>query len=104
MITSLQNPQIKELVKLHFTSKERRKSDLFAVEGFAEISHAFENKFSLKKIFVCEDLLSLKGRELLKKLKESKSTELFYIDKKCFAKIAMRGESQGLVAIFKLTL
>ena len=42
LITSIQNPKIKKLVSLQQKSAERRKEQLFVVEGQRELSHCIE--------------------------------------------------------------
>src|SRR3546814_16451930 len=55
-ISSLQNPRIKQLVKLREKSSELQKSGLFVIEGRREISMAREAGISLQTLFYCPDL------------------------------------------------
>ena len=52
MITSLQNPRIKLLVKLR-DRKMRDETGLFLIEGFRELKHALEQGITLQTFFVC---------------------------------------------------
>lgn len=55
MITSQQNNQIKQWVKLH-TRKEREKTGLFLVEGFHLIEEAFKSDWVIEQVILREDV------------------------------------------------
>ena len=94
MITSLQNQRIKDIVKLG-NSRERRKQNLFVIEGARELSLAIAGGYSVKSLFVCDDLLNRAGEGLIEKL--NIITEKVSID--VFRKMAYREESDGIIAI-----
>ena len=95
MITSLQNQQIKDVVKLN-NSRERRKQDLFVIEGARELSLAVSvGDYEIHKLFVCDELLSMEGKRIIGKLNipyEKVSAEVF-------GKMAYREESDGIIAV-----
>lgn len=95
-ITSLQNPKIKNLVALQEKSKERRKQQLFVVEGQREIRMALSGDYKLHTLFVCDDLLT--DAAVLKIVPQA---ETINVSKSVFEKIAYRGGSDGLLALFK---
>jgi len=94
MITSLQNQQIKDVVKLSH-AHERRKQNLFMIEGARELLLAIDGGYAIRTLFVCDELLRESGNELVKKLK-------FHIEKvsvDVFRKMAYRDESDGIIAV-----
>jgi TrmH family RNA methyltransferase len=98
LITSLQNPSIKNIVKLA-KSRERREQQLFVIEGARELSLALEGGYLVESVYVC--------REMFEKTKYPgvldpiEHRHLFEITPKVFSKIAYRENSDGIVAIAK---
>jgi len=94
MITSLQNQRIKDAAKLS-NARERRKQNLFLIEGVRELSLAIAGGYSIRNLFVCDELLSESGNELAHKMDiptEKVSAEVF-------RKMAYREESDGIIAV-----
>ena len=96
-IISLQNPRIKNIVRLS-KARERREQNLMIVEGFREISMAFHSGFEIKELyFTRETNLHDEALGLLDKL--PKSTIVIEVSKAVFEKIAYRENSDGLLAL-----
>ena len=57
LITSVQNPRVKQVVLLQQKSSERRKQGLFVVEGARELSHCLSHGYEADSLFVCDELL-----------------------------------------------
>lgn len=98
MISSLQNPFIKEMKKL----KDRGYRDetaLFLIEGYKELYRAFFNNVEIKVLFFCEELF-LKNNEpwLIERIKASKA-KILSCKRNVFEKIAYRDRPDGLLAI-----
>jgi TrmH family RNA methyltransferase len=93
-IISPSNPRIKNVLKLKEKSSERKLQDLIVVEGLREILMAKENGFSIKTLFVCEDIAGKKSKELV-----SSASHLVKISKEVFHKISYRENSDGLLAL-----
>ena len=53
IITSVQNPKVKKLVALQQKSSERRKEELFVVEGRRELMHCLEAGYDIDSLFIC---------------------------------------------------
>jgi TrmH family RNA methyltransferase len=94
-ITSLQNTRIKNIVALGEKPRERRKQQLFIIEGFREISMAIEGGYTLQSLFVCAELG--KAAALLDKLPYN--IAVYELSKPVFDKIAYRENSDGLLAL-----
>ena len=92
MITSLQNPAIKNVVKLS-KSKERSQQQIFVIEGARELSLAMQGNYKIDKAFVCREMFEkTKYPEVLNTLSEE---DIFEITNEVFAKIAYRENSDG---------
>lgn len=98
-ISSLQNPRIKNLLQLQ-KSSVRTKHAKFGVEGAREISRALECSFSLHECYLCPSLLSNEAKAIIDKLLAQHSNSIFEIDEKCFAKISVRKQTDGIYALF----
>lgn len=97
-ITSLQNPRIKNIVKLS-KSKERRVQNLFIIEGARELSLALAAGYEIDSVFVCPELfLKTDYPRVLKSIPENK---IFEVSKVVFEKIAYREGSDGLLTLAK---
>lgn len=92
VITSAQNPKIKDLLLLQQKSSLRREKSLFVVEGQREIQHALEAGYSISTLFYCPSIASTFNFEADKYVEV---TEALY------DKIAYRGGTEGLVAEIK---
>lgn len=93
-ITSLQNPKIKSLLALE-KPRERRKQQLFLIEGKREIEWAVEAGYKIGNLFFCDEIIA--ADEIPEKLKNEKL--LIPVSKEVFEKIAVREGSGGLVAV-----
>jgi TrmH family RNA methyltransferase len=97
-ITSVQNPRIKNLVRLREHSHRRRQSR-FLVEGHREIERAAATGWPLESLFFCEELLkSPASWELVHHLEE-RSVEVIRLGHQAFAKCAYRQGPDGLLAV-----
>lgn len=97
-ITSLQNPKIKNIVKLS-KSKERREQNLFVLEGARELTLALSAGYQVESVYLCPDLYAkTEYPDVLNGLPESKLTE---VSQSVFEKIAYREGSDGLLALVR---
>ena len=96
MITSVQNPSIKNIVKLT-KSKERKQQNLFVIEGARELSLALQSDYEVASAFVCRELFSKTDYpSVLDQFPVESVTE---ISPAIFDKIAYREDSDGIVAL-----
>jgi RNA methyltransferase, TrmH family len=93
-ITSTQNPKVKSLLALE-KPRERRKQQLFIVEGKKEIGYALEAGYKIGNLFFCEEIVS--EAELAELPLENKL--LIPISKEVFDKIAIRESTGGMIAV-----
>ena len=95
LITSLQNPTIKNIVKLIEKAAERNTQGLIVIEGEREIKLAVDAGFEIVNLFVCYHIHKGKSLDLLQ------AKEVIEVSKDVFAKIAYRENSDGLLALAK---
>lgn len=94
LITSTQNPKIKNLLALE-KPRERRKQCLFVIEGKKEIGLALEAGYKIGNLFFCEDIISLNEVKAF----ANHDPLLIPVSKEVFEKIAVREGSGGLIAV-----
>jgi RNA methyltransferase, TrmH family len=93
-ITSTQNPKVKSLLALE-KPRERRRQQLFIVEGKKEIGYALDAGYKIGNLFFCEEIVS--EAELAELPLENKL--LIPISKEVFDKIAIRESTGGMIAV-----
>ena len=96
-ISSIQNPFIKDLLKLQDKSRERKKKGFFLVEGQREISLVIDGGYEIETILFVPDMFSDENLEEL--LKHTKNC--IEITKEIYQKIAYRDTTEGVIAIVK---
>ena len=97
-ITSLQNPRVKQLVKLR-ERRDRDEAGLFLVEGYREVRRALEKSIRLHELYFCPDwFLGENEAALLDQAKQS-GAQLFELSKDAFAKCSYRDRPDGLLAV-----
>lgn len=98
LITSLQNPKVKQAVKLR-DRRERDDTGLFIIEGYRELFRAAEAKHKIKTLFICPELfLGSNEKTLIERIK-SRGGEVFLCSEAVFKKLSYRDRPDGLVAI-----
>lgn len=97
-LTSLQNPKIKQLVKL----RDRRERDImqrFLIEGYRELLRAFEANHSIESLFFCSEIfLGTNEWNLINNL-EQRGAVIYACTPEVFSKISYRDRPDGLLAI-----
>lgn len=94
-ISSTQNPLIKTIAILQEKSRERRKKELFIIEGKREISLALAGNYELEKILFLPKLINSAF------LIQFKATTLIEVSQQVYDKIAYRNSTEGILAIAK---
>ncbi len=97
-ITSLQNPRIKNVVKLH-QHRQRQRQGLFLVEGYRAIWHAVEQRYPLQEVYSCPPLYFGKNEALLLARIAAAGTEIVEVSEEVSSKMALRGRADGLLAV-----
>ncbi len=97
-ITSLQNPRVKNLVKLR-ERRARDKQGLFIAEGYRAISRAAEKGRFPSELYYCPDCFLGKNETALIQNCAAKDTQLFELAKPAFEKVSYRDRPEGLLAV-----
>lgn len=101
-ITSLQNPQIKEVLKLEKRSV-REQARLFVVEGVREVRRAMEAGLAPVHAFVCPELATAEelqpALQQLDQLARTGKTRRFTVTPEVSAKLTVREGSGGVLLV-----
>lgn len=98
VISSLQNPRVKEVVALR-NRRERDESGLTRVEGYDEIRLALEGGHKLATLFFCPELLRGEREAELLQAVERTGAELIQVSRPVLEKMAYRENPDALLAL-----
>ena len=97
-ITSLQNPRIKQLVKLR-DRRPRDEAGVFLVEGYRQIRRALEKNIQLHELYVCPEWFLGENEPALIEQAVAAGALVVELSKEAFAKVAYRERPDGLLAM-----
>jgi RNA methyltransferase, TrmH family len=101
LITSPQNPRIKQVIALR-DRKERERAGLMRVEGYEELTLAVESGAQPRTLFFCPTMFrSQEQAQLLSRI-EGSGAELIEVSERVFEKIAYRDNPDGWLATVPL--
>lgn len=93
LITSLQNPKVKNLVKLIEKSSERKAQNLIVVEGLRELGLAISAGMEIAQLYFCRAIGATEAALT--------AEQYFEVSKEVFGKMAYRENSDGYIALLK---
>jgi TrmH family RNA methyltransferase len=97
-ISSLQNPRIKQLVRLR-DRRARDEEGVFMVEGYREIFRALEKQVLFRELYFSPEWFLGENELALLDRARVAGTQLFELTKEAFAKVAYRERPDGLLGI-----
>jgi TrmH family RNA methyltransferase len=97
-ISSLQNPKVKQVVKLRQRS-HRDALGLMLIEGYREVRRALDNGFPLSVLFISPALFQGGNNEALVADARARGAEVVECPEPVFAKMAYRDRPDGLLAV-----
>jgi len=97
-ITSLQNPRVKQLVKLR-ERRDRDEAGLFLIEGYREVRRALEKGVRPQELYFAPDWFLGENEPALIDQAKQAGAQLFELSKEAFAKVAYRERPDGLLAV-----
>lgn len=97
-ITSLQNPRIKQLVKLR-DRRPRDEAGVFLIEGYRELRRALEKAIPISEVYYAPDWFMGENEGTLLDAAHRAGASLFELSKDAFAKVAYRERPDGLLAV-----
>ncbi len=95
-LSSRKNPKILNLIQLQ-KHAERRKQNLFLIEGLKEIEKAVDAGYSFRQVFFLEEILSFPRLSAL--FKGNIPEQTYTVSGEVFAKIAYRESTGGVIAV-----
>lgn len=95
-ITSLQNPQVKRLVRLR-QRRDRDAEGVILVEGARELARALQAGVQATELYLCPDLFSDEARELERQLKGA--APLTLLSRTAFEKASGRENPDGVLGV-----
>lgn len=98
LITSLQNPRVKHIVKLRDRS-ERDASCQFLIEGYRELLRAVNAGFPIESLYICEELFLGSNEKSLIDAIAKNGTPVWICSEAVFRKISYRDRPDGLLSI-----
>lgn len=97
-IVSLQNPRIKQLVRLR-DRRPRDEAGVFLVEGYRQIRRALEKGVTLTELYFSPDWYLGENEPALLAQAATAGAALIELSKEAFAKVAYRERPDGLLAV-----
>lgn len=98
LLTSLQNPRIKFLVKLR-DRRPRDREGKFLIEGYRGVRRALESGWPLAELYICPELFQGGNETALIDACAATGTLVFETTLPVFQKIAYRDRPEGLLAL-----
>ena len=96
IISSVQNPKVKQVALLQQKSLERRKSGLFVVEGQREVFHCLSMGYEVENLYCCPSLMN-------EPLDATALTVLpIEVTSQVYQKMAYRGTTEGVLAVMRM--
>lgn len=106
MLTSPDNPKIKEVIALR-KANYRRQAKRFVIEGYQEFKLALSSNVSLEGVYFHPEFFARDDERELLGQAQAKGASLFEVNERVYNKIAFGSRREGLVAIarqWKLSL
>jgi RNA methyltransferase, TrmH family len=101
MITSLQNPRVKDAIHLR-NARHRQQQKRIIIDGVRELARAIQAGVRMVEIFICEALLvSDEARSLLIAL-ETCGGEILPVSEAVFQKIAFGNRTEGVLGVAEM--
>ncbi len=91
-ITSIHNPKIKQLLRLHKAS-ERKSEGLFLVEGIKEIEIALRAGYTLHSLYINENQSNITPQKY--------NVQYYYVSQKVYERITYGIDKAGILAVFR---
>lgn len=97
-ISSLQNPRVKQLVRLRDRGP-RDEAGVFLVEGYRAITRAMERGVHPRELYYCRDWFLGGNEDAVLERARAAGAELVELGREAFAKAAYRDRPEGLLAV-----
>ncbi len=101
IITSLQNPCVKDTVRLR-NARHRQRRKRIIIDGVHELTRAISAGLHLVEIFICEPLLVSEESRSLAKALETCGGEILHVSEAVFQKLAFGSRSEGILGVAEM--
>lgn len=98
-ISSVQNPEIRELITIKEKKKGRNSSGLFVLEGLREFGLARDAGYEFTTFYICPDILPKVYWQ--EHIDMTSGISVRTVSKEVYNRIAYRGKTEGLIALTK---
>lgn len=98
LITSLQNPRVKDAAKLR-DAKARARQGRIVIDGVREIERALAAGVEPLEAFVCPELCQSSDRQSMLARLESEARQVYHVSATVFAKVAFGERAEGAVLV-----
>lgn len=95
-ITSLQNPLVKQLIRLQQKASERTKTGLFVAEGRREVSMAISHGIEIDQLLISEDIYI---GDSSYPIDIHESRKVIFVSRAVYNKLAYRKDVEGVIMI-----
>jgi TrmH family RNA methyltransferase len=95
-ISSIQNPEVRQLEHWNRKSRDRRKSGRFVLEGMRELRLALQAEYQPEKLYFCPEIVS---GETLQQLPGLKGCPLVSLSPEVYRHLAYRGKTEGVICV-----
>lgn len=98
LITSKQNPRVKQLAKLR-DRRDRDKAGVFIIEGYREVSRALDKNIAIKELYYSPDWFLGSNEPALIERAKAAGAQTYEVAKDVFTKFTYRDRPDGLLAV-----
>jgi RNA methyltransferase, TrmH family len=105
-ITSTANARIKNVVKLTNHRRHREGLQQTVVEGSREVRRCLDAAIVPAEIYICAERVAVEDADLVERLNTkytTRNTQIAHVSPEVFDKIAVRGESGGILLVIPYT-
>tara|TARA_X000001036_G_scaffold419081_1_gene438571 strand:+ start:54 stop:845 length:792 start_codon:yes stop_codon:yes gene_type:complete len=95
-VTSIDNKDIKDLIKLTNKSRLRKESGRFVVEGKRELQMAFNNGYKVEKCFYNSNIIDIN------KIGLDQNCSKIEVNNNVYSKISFRNSTEGIISVVKM--
>ena len=95
-ISSIQNPEIRQLQHWSQKSRDRRKSGVFVLEGYRELGLALQGGYRIRTLYYCPEIL---GDERRQALSDRAGCSWVSLSPEVYSHLAYRGKTEGVIGL-----
>jgi len=93
VITSTKNSLVKDLLSLQEKSRNRKKNQVFLIEGERELNIAIKYGYIIEILVICPDIIPSDSE-----IQKNNDYKHVYVSKQVYSKLAYRGTTEGILA------